>query len=165
MCGRGGSILWYSNITLQHTLQNTATRTATHCNIGVAEGGVYCAGSDKQKGCHVAQKLEDRQTACCSVLQCVAVCCCLLQYVAVCCSVVLRVAVTLFKNWNTSKQLVAVCCSVLRCVAMCCSVLLWVAVGCCDVLENWKTGKQLVAVCCSVLQCVAYVALYCNVLL
>ena len=56
-------------------------------------------------------------SACCSVLQCVAVCCSVLQCVAVCCNVLQCVAVC-----GSVLQCVAVCCSVMQCVAVCCSV-------------------------------------------
>jgi len=100
-------------------------------------------------------------------------CCSLLQSVAVCCSVKSR-------WWLSSiagarAQRVAVCgsvlqCSVLQCVAVCCSELQCVAVRGLDggslrlqvnVHRMWQcvavscSVLQCVAVCCSVLQCVA----------
>jgi len=93
-----------------------------------------------------------RSSACCSVLQCVAVC-----YIELlwgvgwfwkCAAVWLP---SLHRNLKPSrrgvKSMSSARCSVLQCVAVCCSVLQCVAV-CCSLL-------QCVAVCCSVLQCVA----------
>ena len=98
-------------------------------------------------------------SACCRVLQCVAVSCSVVAghnedertsneaeiryiYVAVCCSVL---------------QCVAVCCSVLQCVAVCWSVLQYVAVccsACCSVVQRGiqhdiGSVLQCIAVCCS----------------
>ena len=100
--------------------------------------------------CHVT--IELTFSACCNVLQCVAVCCSAFhasQCVAVCCSVLQCIAVC-----YSVLQCVTMCYSVLQCVAVRCSVLQCVAV-CCSVL-------QCVAVCCSVLQCVAGVAVCCS---
>jgi len=83
----------------------------------------------------------NKNTLCCSVLQCVAVCCSVLQCVAVCRSVL---------------QCVAVCYSVLRCVA----VSLWLAVSTFEV-EPKHPMLQCVAVRCSLLQ---YIAVCCSVL-
>ena len=71
-------------------------------------------------------------SACCSVLQCVAVCCIVLHCVAVCCS-----------RLQCAAVCVAVCCSVLHRVAACCSML------------------QCVAACGIVLQCVNRFQLSC----
>ena len=115
------------------------------------------------------------QSACYSVLQCVAVYCIVLQYqlwgaplllivkrggqcVAVCCSVFQFACCDVL-------QCVAVCCSVLQCVAVCCSqephcYLLW---------REEDSVLQCVVVCCSVSQSafhrvLRYVAMYCSML-
>jgi len=115
-------------------------------------------------------------TACCSMLQCVAVFCSHVQYCGGPCVL-----------WNSDcagwrKQCVAVCCCVSLCATVCCCVLLCVAV-CCSVLQcvcgmlqpctvllmpmfhvccaalialvEESSVLQHVAACCSVLQCVA----------
>jgi len=93
-------------------------------------------------------------SACCSVLQCVAVCCSVLQCVAVCCR----------KDNNTLLMVpislcVAVCYSVLPCVAVCCRGLPLQRIAmCCRVLKcitMYCSVLQCVAVRCSVVQCVA----------
>ena len=73
-------------------------------------------------------------SACCSVLQCIAVCCSVLQCIAVCYSVL---------------QCVAACCSVLHSVAVCCSVCSSV-LQCVAVQSRWIGPLLYAHVFCSV---------------
>jgi len=106
-------------------------------------------------------------TACCSVLQCVAVekirrlCCSVLQCFALYCSVESQDIVLCVVTCGS--------CSVLLCVAVCCNVLRWRKLG--YGVAEFCSVLQCVAVCCCVLQCVTVrcrvlqchgVAMYCS---
>jgi len=145
----------------------SAPTNSRECHVGPALGSDPCGGLlSRSKGVM-------SHTACCSVLQRVAVCCTdphggllsrskgVMSHTA-CCSMLQCVAVTLTVSCCHAprelchEQRIAECCSVLQRDAVCCSdphgILLsrskevMAHAACCSVL-------QCVAMCCSVLQC------------
>ena len=109
-----------------HTLQNWPRRSVLLCLLWLA---------------------LQRDTVCCSVLQCVAACIVIVGHVPRMCNDNCERCPTQIRLSSSVLQCVVECCSVLQSVAVCCIVQQSVAV-CCSVL-------QCVEICCSVLQCVA----------
>ena len=142
----------HSTLITAHSLQHTATHTATQAQhketqIVALKANVAAAASN---ACELSALLKTAQAKVrCSMLQYVAAN--LLQCVAVCCSVLQRVAAAAAtsKACELSALLKAaqekVCCSMFGSMLQCAAVIF------CSVL-------QCVAVCCSVLQCVAAAA-------